>query len=734
LSEQVQAPECAQQRSKVTFCRICEASCGLLAEVEGERLLRIAPDPEHVVSRGFACVKGIRYGEVHDSPDRVLTPLKRMGDRYVAISWETAFSEIGEKVRALRSASGNDSVGVFIGNPAAFSVPHILFASAFMEGLETKHLYTSGSQDCNNKFVASEEMFGSPTLQPIPDLDRARCVIMVGANPAISQLTFANMPRIVERLKSVERAGGRVVYVNPRRTESAQQLGEQLFIRPGSDVFFFLAFAHVVLAEYPLAGHIARHAEGLEQLRQVVSAWPPERVAEVTGISASVLRELVATYCAAEGAVLYAGTGVNQGPHGTLSLWLLNAIAMVTGNLDRAGGMLVTPQAVRASRVGPFGDRIKHTYSRIGNHRSVLDSLPAGVLPDEIMTEGAGKLRALFVSAGNPVLSCANSERMHEALSSLDLLVSIDLFRNETGNLAHYILPVTSFLERTDVPMGMGGYQPVPYAQLVGPVLAPRGQSRDEWWIFARLGHTCRAPMLKLWPLQWWLDHSTGAAANLPRLLRFTPVWLFTLLAWSELVSVRRLKKAVHGLPLARYDGGRFLKKGVLTRNGKVQLAPARFVEAAQTLEHELEQQLAQKQTLRLIGLRERTSHNSWMHNIESFVRGARATNYLYLHPVDAAARGLAAGDVCEVRSKTGKLRVPLRLTDELMPGTAALPHGWGHRAASGLKIASQTRGVNANLLSPDGSASLEPLSGMTRLTALEIEVAKVQPSALAAQ
>jgi len=721
---------------KVTFCRICEASCGLVAEVEGDKVLSLSPDPDHVVSRGYACVKGIRYAELHHSPDRLTTPLKRVGERYEPISWEQALSEIGDKVRALRSAHGQDSVGIYIGNPSAFSVPHILFASGFMEALGTKNLYTAGSQDCNNKFVTSEEMFGSPMLQPIPDVDRARCVILVGTNPAISQLTFANTPRMLERLKAVEKAGGRVVFVNPRRTESAQQVGEHLFIRPGSDVFFFLAFAHEVmfqrvadgtLAARPVPPAIAKRVAGIEALREVVQPWTPERVADVTGIDAASLRRVVAQYLAADGAVLYAGTGVNQGPHGTLSLWMLQSIAILSGNLDRAGGMLVTPQAVRAAKLGPHGAGIKHRYSRIGNHRSVMDSMPAGVLPDEILTEGEGQLRALFVTAGNPVLSCANSERMHASLEKLELLVSIDLFRNETGNLAHYVLPVTSSLEREDVPMGMGGFQPVPYAQLTSPVVPPVGDCRDEWWIFARLAQACGVSLMGMKPLQRWLNASTSPTSRLPKKLRFSPAWLFAGLALTERLSLSALRKAPHGRLLRRYDGGCFWKRGILTKSGKVQLAPVPFVEEAASLPRYLQAQLDKRATLRLISKRERTSHNSWMHNIDAFVRGARDTNYLYMHPSDAAVRALRTGDLCEVKTPIGAIQVPVKITDELMPGAVALPHGWGHQRAEGLSIARRTRGVNANVLSPDGSASLERLSGMTLLTALEVQVEPVR-------
>jgi anaerobic selenocysteine-containing dehydrogenase len=721
--------------SRITFCRICEASCGLIADVEAERVVRLRPDPEHVVSRGFACIKGIRYLDVHESPDRLRTPLKRVGDRYEPISWAQALAEIGAKVRALRAQHGRDSVGVYIGNPAAFTPAHMLFAGYFTSALGTRHLYTSGSQDCNNKFVASEEMFGAPMLQPIPDFDRARFVMMLGANPAISQLTFANVPRVFERLKDVHAAGGRVVFVNPRRTESSRQLGELLFIRPGTDVYFILAFGHVILDALAQRAHVgldalARHTDGYEQLRDVVAAWPPERVAAITGIAPERIRELAQAYLAADGAVLYAGTGVNQGPHGTLSVWLLHAISIVSGNLDRPGGMLVTRQMMFAVKMNDHGRAIKRVRSRVSEHRSVLESLPAGVMPDEILTPGEGQLRALFVTAGNPVLTCPNSPRMQRALEQLELLVSIDLFRNETGNLAHYLLPASSFLERSDVPLGMSGYQPIPYAQFVEPVVAPLAESRDEWWIFAQLARESGLSLTGSRLFQTWLDASTRERPWLPALLRFRPELMFAALSAVERVTLRRLRREPHGVLLAEHRTGKFMRRGVFTENRKVQLAPATFVVAARKLDASFALELAEleaRPALRLIGKRERQSHNSWMHNVESFVSAPRDTNYLYMHPDDAAARGLRERDLCTVRSATGQLSVPLKLTDELMQGTVALPHGWGHQHAQGLSIASRTRGVNSNLLSPDGPEALEALSGMARLTAIEVEVEACQ-------
>lgn len=716
----------------VTFCRICEAACGLIANVDEGRLTSLAPDPKHVLSKGYVCVKGIRYAEVHNSPDRVRTPLKRVGDKFEAISWDQALREIGDKTRAIRQRHGKQAVGMYMGNPAAFSPPHPIFAAGFLRALGTHQLYTAGSQDCANKFAASWEMFGSPMIHPVPDLDHVRCFIVVGSNPAISQMSFINAPRPVERMKEIEKRGGKVVFVNPRHTESADQVGEQVFIRPDTDVFFLLSFAHEFFATTSADRRIVKHLDHLDALRNAVAAWTPERTEKVTGIPAEKLRALVSIYVSSGASALYCSTGLNQGTHGTLAVWLLNAINAVSGNLDRRGGVLVPRGTVNLplfSRVTGAGH--KHYLSRIGGLPSMVDAFPAAVLADEILTPGAGQLRALFVSAGNPVLSCPNGPRLSEAFDQLELLVSIDLFRNETARHAHYVLPATSFLERGDLPLGAQGFQPTPYMQYTPPVVAPNGEQKDEWWIFTRLADAIGVSMFRSRVAHAYLSKS--ARGELPKALAFTHEKLFrAILRIGRDIGFDALLRAPHGVLLSSNPEHDFLGKPtrVLRPFGKVDVAPARFVDALPELDSVYEAELRDRKRLKLISKRERTSHNSWMHNVEAFVRPPRDTNYLYMHPDDATPLGLVEGDTAEIRSASGHVQAPVKLSNDLMPGTVALPHGWGHARADGLSIAKNTRGVNANVLSADGAQSVERFAGMSHLTGIFVDVTRVETAA----
>lgn len=713
-----------------TYCRICEAGCGLEVTTEGDQVVRIDPDSEHPVTQGFACVKGVRFAELHHSPDRLDHPMKRVGDDWVEMTWDEALAEIAERVNDIRARHGNNSVAGYLGNPAVFGALHAMAYTAFMQGLGTTNLYSSASQDLTNKYLVGSRMYGAPLLQPIPDIDRAEFVMLLGTNPSISQMSVVQAPKATQRLKAVAERGGRVVHVNPRRTETARTVGEQVFIRPGTDVFFLASFLRELLdAGHVNADLVTEHTMGFGALGPAVSPWSPERTAEVTGVPADVLRELAAAYAAADGAVLYASTGVNMGPHGTLAYWLLNVINVVSGNIDRAGGAVVpTPALDFPKLLARTGMGMTKARSRVGGFEMILDTFPASILPDEILTAGRGQIRAMFVSAGNPALSTPNSARMQEALSDLDLLVCVDMFRNETGDLADYVLPAQSWLERPDIPFvhAFAGLQLEPWLQYTPAVVPAAAERKEESWIYRRLAASCGVPMSGS-RLQGAPFTIADAVTKLPVVgerLELTDDRVISAIIAGAGQRPSKVKATAHGVALASGPpGGEFLGKRVMTSNGKIDLAPADFLAHARTLEADYDTELATRDRLRLISKRERHSHNTWTHNAEVFVGGTRDTNRAFVHPEDATRAGLTEGDVAEITSATGKIRLPVVLDDDLMPGVVAIPHGWGHRGAGGLAVASEHAGVNVNELAPDGPEACEPLSGMARLTAIDVEL-----------
>jgi anaerobic selenocysteine-containing dehydrogenase len=715
-----------------TFCRICEALCGLEVTVEDGRVSEIRPDAAHVATAGFACLKGLKQHHMYASPDRLRHPEKRVGADWRRVSWDDANAEIGKKVQAIREAHGPDAIAMYVGTAAGFSVLHPIFAQGFMTGLGSGSMYSSATQDCANKFAVAREMYGFPFTQPFPDVANTRCLIVVGANPAVSKWSFLQVPNPVRQLREIEERGGKVYFIDPRKTESAKAAGEHVFIRPDTDVFFFLAFLNELIAIGGVdRARLGAHTSGFDEVARLVAAWTPERAAEVTRIPAEKLRELVAAYRAADGAALYSSTGVNMGSNGSLAFWLQECINLASGNLDRPGGTLVGQGVIDFPAFGKrTGVLLREDRSRVGEFKAVNDAFPGGVLADEITTPGPRQVRALFVTGGNPLITMANAGRLRSAFSQLELLVTVDIYKNETGSLAHYVLPATSPLERADLPFIfplMLGLQSKPYLQATRPVVKPDGEQRDEATIYLDLarasgvklfGSRIAQTTLELFKATYSRFHE-DAQPGLPQELL-----LSLLLRVTKQGSFKRLLEHPHGVLRPAHGHGDFLGKRVVTDDGRVHLAPPVLIaQAARRLDADFarERRLAGK--LKLITKRAVTTHNSWTHNLDEFVAGERATNYLYVHPDDAARLGLTDGALADVATDTAAVRVPVKLLADLMPGTVALPHGWGHQHASGLQVASRTRGVNVNLLAADGPERLERVSGMAHLTGFVVDV-----------
>lgn len=719
------------KETRHTFCRICEALCGLEVDVEDGRVTDIRPDADHVATKGFACTKGLKQHRMYDSPDRLLYPEKRVGDRWQRISWEQAVFEIGEKVKAIRGDTGPDSIAMYVGTAAGFGVLHPVFAQGFMTGIGSKSMFSSATQDCANKFAVARQVYGFPFTQPFPDLDNTECLIITGANPAISKWSFLQVSNPIKRLRDMQERGARIFLVDPRRTETAKVAGEHVFIRPGTDVFWFLSFLRELIATGGVdRARVSAHMRGFEEIEKLVEPWTPERTEKVTRIPASRLREIVDVYRGARGAAMYCSTGVNMGGHGSLAFWLQECINAVSGNLDRRGGTLVGMGVTDFIAFGKkTGTLLSDKPSRIGGFRSTNDAMPGGILADEILTPGRGQVRALFVTGGNPLLTMANGGRLREAFSKLELLVTLDIFRTETGSLAHYTLPCTSPLQRPDLPFIfplMLGMQSRPYLQATDALMAAEGEQRDEASIYVDLARASGAPLFGSKPFQKAME--VASRLNALRGGAATPAvpqkaLLSGILRATKQGGFDKLLRDEHGRPRPDHDPGSFLGKRVITADGRVDLAPRVLMDEANGLDAAYDAELERAGRLKLITRRAVTTHNSWTHNLEDFVEADRVTNYLYMHPDDAGAAGIAEGALADVSTDTATVRVPVRFLPELMPGTVALPHGWGHQAAQGLSVASRTRGVNVNLLSPDGPDRIERISGMAHLTGFVVDV-----------
>lgn len=710
--------------SHKTFCRICEAQCGLIVNTEDNRVVSIEPNRDHVSSRGYACIKGLKMGDFAHSPDRLTTPLKRVDGEFQPISWQQALEEIAGKLQRIHAEHGGGAIAAYTGNPISFSLWPVTVLTGFLKAFGSDKLFTPGTQDCANKFAGAERLFGSPSEQVFPDIDHSMCLIAVGSNPAISRMSFISLPHPVERISAIEKRGGKVYWVNPRNTETAKRVGQHVAIRPDTDVFFMLGFLHEVIRRGGVdRERVDKYMEGYDLLEEIAAPWPLERVAQATGIEAVVLDEMVSTYLAADGAALYSSTGVNQSSHGLLVYWLQEAINAISGNLDRRGGVLAGKEVIPRPKVAADTPR-----SRIQDIPYVNSMIPAGIMADEILTPGPGRIRAMFNMSGNPLLSCAGSDRLSRAFDDLELFVCMDIVRNETAEYADYILPGLHGLERADIPFyffTVMGLMPTRFFSYTDAVLPAPGESRDEGLVFRQLCRKAGKPLAGSRPLQW-LSNLAEALARLPLVGRLSSLdrLFFSLLARAAKIGgLGRLRREPDGVLLAPNKPGDYLGQRVATPSGKVQLAPADLVERARGLEAVFDEELANQGKLKIIQKRERYTHNSWAHNVPEFVSGRRHTNYLYIHPDDAGVRGLSDGDTARVSANGKHIELPVQCDPDMMPGSVSVPHGWGHQQAQGLSTARQTSGANVNIIMPDGPESIEPISGMSHMNGVIVEV-----------
>ena len=668
-------------REQHTFCRICEAHCGLVVGVDEredeERIVRIRPDRDHPVSKGYACLKGTGAGGVHHDPARLNHPLKRVGDGFERVTWKEAIDEIGSAIRTLVQAHGPRAIAMYRGNPSFFSFQHVLYASAFMEALGSPNLYTSVSIDSNPKFFVATEMFGQSLVQPVPDVRNTELFVCLGSNPFVSQMSIVSMPNATGRLREVVARGGRVVTIDPRRTETARRVGEHLFIQPGSDVYLLLAMLHVVAADGVNATSLRAFANGVDEFLALGGPWTPRRAAALTGIPAGTIVDLARSFRDADGACLYMSTGLNMGPFGSLCYWLIQGLSLVCGQLDRRGGLLVPDGAF--DLVGLYqqleSPEVLRRRTLVSEFPSVSGAFPIAALAEEIEAEHPQRVRALIVSSGNPLHSVPGDD-LSRAFDRLELRVAIDLYLSETAQRCDWVFPATDMLEHSDFPLGWMLLQERPYAQFTEAVVEPKFERRDEWRIFSDLAVACGLPAFG--PTVCNVPPRLNALLRrLPGSLEFRPDHLLALLLkLGGKTSLKELRANPSGVLMPPNRPGTFLGRRVPTPDGRVQLVPPKITRDLARAEAFAKHRRA-PDSLRLIGLRERKTHNSWFHNHPGVKQPAG--NTARMHPSDAAKRGISDGSEIEIDGGATVARLPVKLTDELCEGVIAVPHGWGH-------------------------------------------------------
>jgi anaerobic selenocysteine-containing dehydrogenase len=720
---------------KPTFCRICEPLCGMVATVEDGRLVSLRPDKDHPLSAGFACQKGIAFTEVVNDPDRVTTPLRKGPDGFVPVAWDEALDDIAGRLSDIHRRHGSGAVGWYMGNPAAFSYSHVMGAMTFIKGIgRHSHFFTSSSQDTSSRLLASQFLYGTPMSVPIPDLMRTDLLVLMGANPVVSHGSFLTAPRIKDRMHDVVKRGGRVVVVDPRRSETAAQF-EWMGIVPDSDAYLLLSLLSVMFAEALVdPATVARQADGVQWLATHCEPFTPERTEQHTGIAPEAVRALARDLVATPRAAIYGRLGTCVGRNGTLTTYLIDAVNLVAGNLDRPGGSVFSTLGIPGQRWGikAMGWSMRRDYrrkrSRIGGFGPVVGAEPAALMAKEIATPGARQIKAMFVAAGNPVLSVPNGDELEGALETLDLMVGLDLYVNETTAHCDYVLPVTTMYERDDFALTFQQFQATPFRQATEAVIAPRGEARTEWEIVddltARMA--TRTPVFAALGVLRKVLGAFGARLT-PRpladgMIRLSDGGDRFGLRRGGLTFARLSRDHPHGVVVSPHIRTPVLDEVVVYAHGRVQLV---HDDIAAEIAAMVRRQPSADYPMRMIGMREPRSENSWMHNSPLLMRGER-TNRALMHLDDAAARRIADGDMVEVSSAHGKIALPVSLTADIVAGTIAIPHGWGHKGTGGWRVANKAGGVNVNQLMSSDPDDVEALAGMSWLTGVPVQVGQL--------
>ncbi len=744
-------------QTKLRICPLCEATCGLELTVDGRRVTAVRGDAKDSFSEGYICPKGVAIQDIDSDPDRLRTPMIRRADGWHAASWDEAFAEIEKRLLPIIARDGRNAVGVYLGNPTVHNTGLAIYGQVLLRALGTSNIFSATTVDQMPKQVAVAALFGTGLSIPIPDLDRTQYLMILGANPLVSNGSLLTAPNIGERLKRIQKRGGKIVVIDPRKTETARMADEHHFIRPGADAHFLFALVHTLFEEkLAKPGRLAVFAEGLDDVRELAKQFPPEAVAEKCGIPAQDIRRLARELAAAPSASVYARIGTCTQEFGTLASWLPEVIHVLTGNLDRPGGAMFTRPAYGAGNTKGAGGtgrgfRMGRHKSRVRGLPEIFGELPVACLAEEIETPGPGQIRAMFTVAGNPVLSTPNGARLARALDSLEFMVSLDVYLNETSRHAHVILPGLSPLETCHYDMAFSQLAIRNAARFSPPVFERPAGAPYEWQTVLRLtgllsgaGPQCDTNvlddlvMLNLIERETKLETSPIAGRDAQEILaalapRRGPERAIDFMlrtgpygdgfgADVDGLTLAKLEAAPHGIDLGPLEPR--LPEVLRTPSGKIELAPDFIVQDVRRLASSLD---GNGQGLLLVGRRHVRSCNTWMHNTTRLVSGKpRCT--LLMNPADAEDLGLAEGDAAAITSRAGTVQAPVEVTADMMPGVVSLPHGWGHDAPDiRLNVARNHPGVNSNLLTDE--YHLDPLSGNAVLCGIPVTVKRAAMS-----
>jgi anaerobic selenocysteine-containing dehydrogenase len=670
--------------------------CGLKITYSDKEIIKIEGDQEDAFSRGHICPKANGLKDIYLDPDRLKFPIKKTTSGWERISWEAAYALVVLKTKEIQAKYGKDAIGIYQGNPTIHNLGTTMFAPDFFKLIKSKNMFTATSTDQLPHHFASWLMYGHPMLLPVPDIDHTDFMLIIGGNPLVSNGSMMSVPDVAKRLEAIKSRNGKYVVIDPRKTETAKQASEHLFIKPNSDAYFLLAFLKCILENNP-SKTFPEYIEKIEELKNSVFSFNLEGIDELTGISMEKIQILAKEFSDAPAAVCYGRVGVSTQAFGGICLWLINVINIVSGNLDKKGGAMFTLPAI--DFVGPAKpkDRFARWKSRVSGYHEFLGELPVAAMAEEMLTEGEGQIKMMFTNCGNPVLSTSNGNQLDKAFESLAFMVSFDIYLNETTRHADLILPPATGLENPHYDLTFHNLAVRNTAKYSPPLFEKTEGTKYDWEIFQELRNLFIDENQTIIPPEFKLDLG----------LKYGPYNL----------SMKALKEKPHGIDLGE------LKPLLPERlKQKINLCPELLADDLKRLEEsKIEMLNSGQNTFWMIGRRHLRDNNSWMHNSAKLMKGKNRCTLL-IHPKDAKRLAIAENTSVTVKSRVGEVQLPIEISEDIMPGVVSIPHGYGHnRTGTKMSVAEKYPGVSLNDLSDE--KIIDKLTGNSAFSALRISI-----------
>ena len=689
-------------------CNLCEAMCGLEIKYQDYTIISIKGDKKDPLSNGHICPKATALQDLFEDPDRLKTPIKRTEKGWISISWEEAFEEVTSNLRRIQKKNGVNSIGSYRGNPTVHNTGLTLFAGSFLQSIGSNQLYTATSVDQLPHHFASLMMFGHYLLFPIPDIDRTDFMLIIGGNPAVSNGSIMTAPDFSKRLKSIKKRNGKVIVIDPRFTETSKIANTHHYIKPGTDALLLLSLLNVIFKENLTSeGRIKDISNGWETITELVKEYAPESISEIIGINSEEIKNLAREFATSKTAVCYGRFGVSTQEFGGICQWLINVLNTVTGNLDSEGGAMFTKPAIDVvglSRVKGKKGSFNKYQSRVHKYPEFSGEFPVATLADEILTEGEGQIKAMVMIAGNPVLSTPNGKQLEKAFESLEYMVAIDIYLNETTKFANIILPTTTGLETPLYDMVFHQFAIRNTAKYSEALFYKTEEQKHDWEILKELTSRLSG-----------IENPANLEQTLDYMLQFS--------SYQEpKLSVSELIKHPHGIDYGALKSQ--LPERLFTSDKKIELAHPLFLKDLKRLAHKMNQWknvTTSEYNFSLIGRRHLRSNNSWMHNSQRLVKGRNRCTML-VNTIDAEKLQLKNLQIVSVTSSVGTIKIPIEITSEIMQGVLSIPHGWGHhRKGTKIKVAENHAGVSLNDLTD--ATKIDALTGNADFSGTKVKI-----------